>query len=80
MVDHAGDLLGVTFEYGHNLLRVLVEHGRVAIVASGQQLAVVRRIDVQGEDAGHAGRVETLECCSGYYTSSFVEVCVAVDS
>lgn len=60
MVDDASNLLGVAFENGHHLLRVLVEYGRVPVVASRQQLAVVGRVDVQGENAGHAGRVQTL--------------------
>lgn len=60
VVYDARDLLGVALEDGHDLLRVLVEHGGVAVVAARQQLAVVRRVDVQRQDAGHAGRVETL--------------------
>lgn len=41
MVDDARDLLAVTLEDGHNLLRVLVENCRVAVVTARQQLAVV---------------------------------------
>lgn len=58
MVDDPGDLLRVALEDRNHLLGVLVEDGSVAIVASGQQLAVIRGVDVQGQDAGHAGRVE----------------------
>lgn len=60
VVDDARHLLGVALEDGHHLLRVLVEHGRVAVVAARQQAAVVRRVDVQRQDARHAGRVQAL--------------------
>lgn len=61
VVDNARDFLGVSLEDGDDLLGVLVEHGRVAVVPARQQLAVVRRVDVQGQDAGHAGGVQTLQ-------------------
>lgn len=63
VIDDPRDLLGMSLEDGHHLLRVLVEDCGVAVVASGQQLAVVRRVDVQRQDAGDGGRVETLRRC-----------------
>lgn len=60
MVDDLGDLLGVALEDGHHLLRVLVEHGRIAIVASRQQSAVIGRVDIQRQNARYTSRVETL--------------------
>lgn len=47
MINDARDLLGVAFQDGHDLFRILVEDRGVAVVASGQDAAVVGRIDVQ---------------------------------
>lgn len=60
VVDDARHLLGVPLQDGDDLLRVLVEDGRVAVVAARQQPALVRGVDVQGQDTRHTRRVQTL--------------------
>lgn len=60
MVEDPGDFLGVSLEYRDHLFRVLVEDGGVAVVTSGQNLAGVRRVDVQRQDTRDTGTVEPL--------------------
>lgn len=77
MINDARDLLGVAFEDGHDLFRILVEDRGVAVVASGQDAAVVGRIDVQRQDARHAGRMQTLgKETIQYYNQTRTDICV----
>uniref|UniRef100_A0A182PP34 Cadherin domain-containing protein n=1 Tax=Anopheles epiroticus TaxID=199890 RepID=A0A182PP34_9DIPT len=45
-------------EHGHDLFRVFVEHGRVLVIATRQDFALIGMIDVQCQYAGHTGRMQ----------------------
>jgi hypothetical protein len=60
VVDDVRDLLRVALEDRDDLLRVLVEDGDRLVVAAGDELARVGRVDVDGEDARRAGAVQSL--------------------
>lgn len=60
MIDDFGDSLGVSLKNGHNLLRVFVEDNGVLVVASSQDFAVIRGIDVDGQNTGNTGRMQRL--------------------
>ena len=61
VVEHVGDYLAVPLQDGHHLARVLVEDCHVLIVSAGDYAGRVAQADVQGEDAGHRDRVQTLQ-------------------
>lgn len=58
MVDDLRDLLRVPLEDGDHLFGVFVENDGVLVGAARQDLAVIVRIDVDGQNARHAGRVQ----------------------
>lgn len=63
MVYYPGHFLGMSFEYSDDLFCVLVEDGGVAVVASGQDLAGVSCMDVQGQNPRDTRTVQTLWSC-----------------
>lgn len=61
MVDDFGDFFGVSLENGHHLFRVLIEDNRILVVATGQNFAVIRRIDIDGQDTRNTCGMKRLE-------------------
>lgn len=61
--DHAGDLLGMAFEGGQDLLRTLVEDDDIFIRSTSEDLVGVGGAEVQGEDPGNAGTVQAHVGC-----------------
>lgn len=61
MIDDFGDLFGVSLENRHHLLRIFVEDDRVLVVASGKDFAVIRGIDVDGQNTGNTCGMQRLE-------------------
>ena len=60
MINDAGDLLCVTFQDGHDLLRVLVEDDSIFVITPGNNASSITQTDVKGKDAGHTGTVYAL--------------------
>lgn len=60
MIDDLGDLLRVALENGHHLFGVLVEDDGVLVGATGQNLAVIGHVDVDGQNARHTSRMQRL--------------------
>lgn len=61
MINDFGNFLGMSLQNGNHLFGVLVEYGCILIVATGQDLAVIGTVYVQCQNAGHTGRMQTLQ-------------------
>ena len=59
VVDNAGDLLGVSPQSGHHLLRGLLKHHSCLVCPSSEGSRSVSR-DIQTQNPWHTGTVETL--------------------
>lgn len=63
MEDDTGNFLGVTFKDGHNLLRILIEHNGILVIATCDDLGRILQTNINAKNAGHTSAMET--CVGG---------------